>query len=161
MKKILISGCLLGFPVRYDNKIQPVENKYIEKWRDEGRLVVVCPEVAGGLPTPRPPAEIVAASGEDVLTGDAAIRNAAGTDVTQAFIKGAHTALELVQRFNIRVAILKEKSPSCGSGLIYDGTFSRRLIPGRGVTVALLEQNGVSVFSENDIGDVCEFLAML
>lgn len=161
MERILISGCLLGLSVRYDNKIQPVKNKCIRMWRNEGRLVVVCPEVDGGLSTPRPPAEIVAGSGEDVLTGDAVIHNAAGLDVTQAFITGAHTALELTQQFHIRMAILKEKSPSCGSGFIYDGTFSRRLVSGRGVTAALLVKNGVAVFSEKNIGAACEFLGTL
>ena len=161
MEKILISGCLLGLPVRYDNKIQPVENKYIQKWHKEGRLVVVCPEVKGGLPIPRPPAEIMGGSGEDVLTGDACIHNSAGGDVTQPFISGAQAALELVQRFHIRMAILKEKSPSCGSHFIYDGTFSRRLIPGRGVTAALLIRNGVAVFSEKDLGAAFEFFGGL
>jgi len=161
MERILISACLLGLPVRYDNKIQPVKSKYIHRWRYEGRLVVVCPEVEGGLSTPRPPAEIVAGSGEDVLTGDAGIHNAAGLDVTQAFITGAHTALELTQRFHIRMAILKEKSPSCGSGFIYDGTFSRRLISGWGVTAALLVKNGVTLFNENDMVAACEFFETL
>lgn len=161
MEKILISGCLLGLPVRYDNKIQPVKNEYIQKWRAEDRFVIVCPEVKGGLPIPRPPAEIVGGSGEDVLIGDADIRNADGEDVTQAFITGAQAALEQVQRFHIRMAILKEKSPSCGSRFIYDGTFSRRLIPGGGVTAALLVKNNVTVFSENDVAAAVEFLARL
>ncbi len=161
MEKILISACLLGLPVRYDNKIQPVENECVQKWHKEGRLVVVCPEVKGGLSTPRPPAEIMAGSGEDVLTGDACIHNSAGGDVTRAFITGAQEALDLVQQFHIRMAILKEKSPSCGSHFIYDGSFSRRLIPGRGVTAALLIRNGVAVFSEKDVVLACEFLGML
>ena len=158
MEKILISGCLVGRQVRYDNKIQKVENECILKWRGQNRLVVVCPEVEGGLPTPRPPAEIVGGTGEDVLTGDAGVHTVTGADVTSAFIRGAHLALDLVQRFHIRVALLKERSPSCGSCTIYDGTFSQRPIPGRGVTAALLARHGVAVFNETQLDSVCAFL---
>ena len=158
MKKILISGCLLGFNVRYDNKIQLLENEMLLEWQQEGRLVVVCPEVEGGLFTPRPPAEIVGGSGEDVLNGKAGIVNERGADVTAEFIRGADIALELVKRFSIRVAILKEKSPSCGSNVIYDGSFTRKRIPGQGVTAALLRENGVKVFSEKEIGAVLEYI---
>ena len=161
MEKILISGCLLGLDVRYDNKIQPVENNILLEWQQEGRLVVVCPEVEGGLLVPRPPAEIVEGSGEDVLNGTAGILNERGEDVTAAFIRGAQISLDLVKRFSVRVAILKEKSPSCGSTSIYDGSFSRKRIPGQGVTVALLRKNGVAVFSEKNIGAACEFLGTL
>lgn len=158
MEKILISGCLLGLAVRYDNKIQPVENKILLEWQQEGRLVVVCPEVEGGLLVPRPPAEIVEGTGEDVLNGKAGLLNERGEDVTAAFIRGADVALELVKRFSIRVAILKEKSPSCGSTSIYDGSFTRKRIPGQGVTAALLRKNGVKVFSEKQLGAVREYL---
>jgi uncharacterized protein YbbK (DUF523 family) len=158
MEKILISGCLLGLDVRYDNKIQPIENNLLLEWQREGRLVVVCPEVEGGLLVPRPPAEIVGGSGEDVLNGKAGIINKQGEDVTAAFIRGADIALDLVKRFSIRVAILKEKSPSCGSTAIYDGTFSRKRVPGQGVTAALLRNNGVKVFSEKEIGAVREYI---
>ncbi|MFK5954084.1 MAG: DUF523 domain-containing protein [Desulfobacterium sp.] len=158
MEKILISGCLLGLDVRYDNKIQPVENKILIEWQQEGRLVVVCPEVEGGLLVPRPPAEIVEGTGEDVLNGKAGLLNERGEDVTAAFIRGADVALELVKRFSIRVAILKEKSPSCGSTSIYDGSFTRKRIPGQGVTAALLRKNGVKVFSEKQLGAVREYL---
>jgi len=159
MEKILISGCLLGLDVRYDNRIQPVENKILLGWQQEGRLLVVCPEVEGGLSIPRPPAEIVEGSGEDVLNGKAGILNEKGEDVTAAFIRGANIALELVKRFSIRVAILKEKSPSCGSTSIYDGSFTRKRIPGQGVTTALLRKNGVKVFSEKEIGAVQEYIS--
>ena len=151
MVKILISGCLLGRKVRYDNKIQPVEDERVLAWFREGRLVVVCPEVTGGLPIPRPPAEIVGGSGEDVLNGKAYIMNAAGEDVTHAFVQGAKAVLELAKRFDIRVAILKEKSPSCGATTIYDGTFSGKRIPGQGVTAALLRRNDIKVFSEKEV----------
>jgi len=159
MEKILISGCLLGMEVRYDKKIQALENDLLFKWRGQGRLVVVCPEVEGGLPVPRPPAEIVGGSGEDVLNGAATVLNVQGEDVTAAFVRGADIALELVKRFGIRVAILKSKSPSCGSSVIYDGTFSQGQIPGQGVTTALLKKHGVMVFSEKEIGDAQKYLA--
>jgi len=158
MEKILISGCLLGMDVRYDNKIQCVDNKIILKWQQEGRVVAVCPEVEGGLFVPRPPAEIVGGSGEDALNGKAAIINEEGVDVTAAFIRGAGIALDRVKRFSIRVAILKEKSPSCGSTFIYDGSFSGKRVPGQGVTAALLRKNGIKVFSEKQLGAVQEYL---
>ncbi len=161
MEKILISGCLLGLDVRYDNKIQPIESSILLVWQQERRLVVVCPEVEGGLLIPRPPAEIVGGSGEDVLNEKAGIINEQGADVTAAFIRGADIALDLVKRFSIRVAILKEKSPSCGSTSIYDGSFTRKRIPGQGVTAALLRKNGVAVFNEKNIGTACEFLGTL
>ncbi len=161
MVKILISGCLLGLEVRYDKKIQPVENKNILKWQREGRLVVVCPEVSGGLLVPRPPAEIVGGSGEQVLNGGACIMNVAGEDVTHAFIRGAGAALDLARRFDIRLAILKEKSPSCGSTAVYDGTFSGKRIPGQGVTAALLRRNGIRVFSEKEVDAAGAYLALM
>ncbi|SMD04543.1 Uncharacterized conserved protein YbbK, DUF523 family [Desulfocicer vacuolatum DSM 3385] len=161
MEKILISGCLLGMNVRYDNKNQSIESEIVIKWQRESRLVVVCPEVEGGLFVPRPPAEIVEGGGEDVLNGKAGILNKNGEDVTAAFIRGAEIALELAKRFSIRIAILKEKSPSCGSSSIYDGSFSGKRIPGQGVTAALLRKNGIKVFSEKQLAAVQEYIGLL
>lgn len=101
----------------------------------------VCPEVAGGLPTPRPAAEIIQGQ---VMTED-------GRNLTREYVRGAQAALDLVQRHDISLAILKARSPSCGSGQIYDGTFSKTLIPGDGVTAAILKQAGVTVLSEEEI----------
>ncbi len=150
MQKILISACLLGRPVRYDGRSVPKHDAMIDKWLEQGRLVPFCPEMAGGLPVPRPPAEIHGGTGIEVLEGKALVKTREA-DVTAAFLKGARAALDLCREQGIDFALLKEKSPSCGSRHIYDGSFSRRLIPGRGVTAALLEDHEVSVFCEDDI----------
>lgn len=143
---ILVSACLLGMPTAYDGRGRPVEK--LIRLAALGRVLPLCPEVAGGLPTPRPPAEIVGGSGGDVLDGRARVLTAAGEDVTEAYIRGAEIALALVRRYGIRLAVMKARSPSCSPSGIYDGTHSRRLIPGEGVTVALLRREGVRVVSE-------------
>lgn len=140
MKRVLISACLLGEKVRFDGREKGSANPILARWLDEGRVVRVCPEVAGGLPVPRPPAE---RRDGRVLAND-------GRDVTAEFERGAREALRLIQQFNIEVAVLKSGSPSCGSGFIYDGTFTKTRIDGDGVTTALLRAHGVQVFSELD-----------
>ena len=145
MKKILISACLAGENVRYDNRQVPIAFDLLEKWDQQGRLIKVCPEVCGGLPVPRPAAQIVNGNGYDVLQGKARVIDMENNDVTCAFIQGAQYALGLAQKYDIQVAVFKEKSPSCGVNQIYDGTFSSILIPGCGVTVALLKENGIRV----------------
>ncbi|MCP4023796.1 MAG: DUF523 domain-containing protein [Desulfobacteraceae bacterium] len=154
MEKILISACLAGDLVRYDNQRKPLDPTVLEQLEANALLVKACPEVAGGLPVPRPPAEIVNGSGEDVLNGGARILNALGEDVTQAFKKGAERILNIIHKYGIKYALLKEKSPSCGSHFIYSGTFEKKLISGRGITTALLASNNVSIFSENEIEDL-------
>jgi uncharacterized protein YbbK (DUF523 family) len=139
--KILISACLLGAPVRFDGGHKRIESDLLDRWRAEGRLVPICPEEAGGLGTPRPAAE---RNGDRVVTRD-------GADVTDAFMIGAEAALALANRHGCRFALLKENSPSCGSSLVHDGTFSARKIAGQGVTAALLRRNDIAVFSEHDI----------
>jgi uncharacterized protein YbbK (DUF523 family) len=109
------------------------------------QLIPVCPEESGGLPTPRPPAEIVGGDGNDVLDGTAKVMTDDGTDVTEAFLKGAHHALEAAQSNGATHVILKARSPSCGCGDIYDGTFSGTLTSGDGVTTALLKRHGIIV----------------
>jgi uncharacterized protein YbbK (DUF523 family) len=137
--KALISACLLGFACRYDGQAKPHPQALeLAKVTD---LIPFCPECCGGLPTPRPPAEI---QGNRVI-------NAAGQDVTAQYRKGAEEALRLCRLLGIQKAILKAKSPSCGCGLIYDGSFSKNLIPGSGITAALLQENGVTVITEDDI----------
>ena len=140
MKRLLVSACLLGQPVRYDGQSKPMPDARLERWATEGRLVPFCPECAAGLPTPRPPAE---RHDTRVVTRDE-------RDFTTAFVRGAEETLRLSRLFSCRIAILKANSPSCGSGQIYDGCFCGRLIPGDGMTAALLKQEGLTVLSEKD-----------
>lgn len=116
----------------------------------EGRAVLVCPEVDGGLDTPRPPAEIVGGDGRAVLEGRARVVTARGADVTAAYVAGAHRALEAARRSGATSAILKARSPSCGKGCVYDGSFSSTLVAGDGVTAAVLETNGITVVADED-----------
>ena len=114
-------------------------------------LMPVCPEQLGGLKTPRAPQEIQGGTGEDVLNRKCKVININGEDVTQEFINGAEETLKIVRLFHIEEFIGKSKSPSCGCGQIYDGTFSRKLIDGDGVTTALLKRDGISVITEEDL----------
>ena len=156
--KILVSACLLGNPVRYDGKAKTQAHAELEKLAADGRVIGFCPEVAGGLPVPRKAAEIEAGNGDDVLAGSARVTTRDGEDVTEFFLYGAQQALALCREHDVRVALLTESSPSCGSGQIYDGSFSRRAIAGAGVTAALLRQHDIAVFSQNEIDDAVEFL---
>lgn len=156
--KILVSACLMGQPARYDGAVIQRIDPLLKKLDCAGRLELFCPELAGGLPLPRPPAEIRGGDGRDVLAGKARIVNTAGEDVTRCFVDGAAQALERVRQQAITIAILKEKSPSCGSRRIYDGTFSRTLIEGEGVCAALLRQNGVRVLAEDEIPEALKYL---
>ncbi len=151
MKKILISACLLGGLFRYDGKQKKIDHDRVHKWEAQGRLVPFCPEVAGGLKTPRPSAEIINGDGQDVLEKKAWVRTHNGKDVTPQFVRGALLAIDLIKTHSIKIAILKAKSPSCGTGLIYDGTFENRLVTGMGVTTAVLKKHGILVFSENEL----------
>ena len=143
MKKLIISACLLGEPCRYDGKSKPCDG--IEELKKEYVLLPVCPECMGGLPTPRPPAE---------LQADGRVVNREGIDVTAEYRKGAEAVLEIARREDCRVALLKEKSPSCGKGMIYDGTFSGTLTAGDGVTVEKLTRVGITVLTENEIDKI-------
>lgn len=146
---LLVSACLLGLPTAYDGHGHPVAE--LIRRAAMGRVILVCPEVAGGLPVPRPPAEIVGGSGGDVLDGRARVLTVAGEDVTDAFLRGAEVALALVRRYGVRLAVMKARSPSCGPSGIYDGTHSGRLVAGEGVAVALLRRAGVMVVSEEEM----------
>jgi len=148
MEKILISACLLGERVRYDGRGAAIAGGTLDRWRAEGRLVPICPEVAGGLRVPRPAAELRGGDGRGVWAGDARVVTIGGRDLTAAFQSGARAALELARRHSIRVAVLKERSPSCGSSSVYDGAFTGTRIDGMGVTAALLRAEGIHVFSE-------------
>ena len=149
-EKVLISSCLLGECVRYDGKGGTLGQDFLNCLTRDFELVPFCPECAGGLPTPRPPAEILGGEGSDVLAGDAQVTTAGGDDVTVQFVVGARAALECCQKEQIAICVLKERSPSCGSGYIYDGSFNKTLRPGRGVTAALLASEGVNVFSDEE-----------
>lgn len=157
LPKVLVSACLLGQPVRYDGRASGHPD-VLQAWQREGRVVPLCPEVAGGLPTPRPPAEIPGGQGGAVLDGEAQVVTIVGEDVSAAFLAGARLALELVRRHGIRVAVLKSGSPSCGNRLVYDGTFSGSKINGEGVTSALLRREGVLVFSELELDEAARAL---
>ncbi|MBH3447048.1 DUF523 domain-containing protein [Pseudomonas moraviensis] len=160
MEKILVSRCLLGHRVRYDGGASgPFD--LLEQWIEEGRVVPLCPEVAGGLPTPRAAAEIPGGQGVEVLDGIAAVITTDGEDVSAQFLEGARQALDLVQKHGIRVAVLKANSPSCGNLLTYDGTFSGVKVNGEGVTAALLKRHGVRVFSELELAEAAVTLAAL
>ena len=158
MQKILISSCLLGEQVKYNGGDNLIQSTLLEKWQDEERLVIVCPEMAGGLPVPRNPVEIQQGEGADVLLGKSIALDTNNKDVTDYFIRGAYAALELAKKNDISIAILKERSPSCGSNMIYTGDFSGKLKEGKGVTARLLEQNGIRVFSEDQLEAVDNIL---
>lgn len=136
--RILVSACLMGLCCRYDRTGKLKES--IGSLMGEHELIPVCPEIFGGLPTPRTPAE---RRGDQVITKD-------GRDVTDAYRQGALETLKLARLYGCRRAILKERSPSCGSGQIYDGTFTGKLVLGDGVTAELLKKNGITVTGESD-----------
>ena len=145
--KVLVSRCLLGHRVRYDGGASG-PYALLAQWQAEGRVIALCPEVAGGLPTPRAAAEIPGGQGVEVLAGKAAVITTEGEDVTEAFVSGARQALALVERHGIRIAILKANSPSCGNRLTYDGSF-------RGVKVE------GQVFSELELEEAAKALGVL
>ena len=137
-EKILVSACLLGLPCRYDGKSKPEEG--IIALMEKYELIPFCPEIYGGLETPRVPSE---RAGDKVLMKD-------GKDVTENYSRGAEGALYLCKTLGIKKAVLKERSPSCGSGKIYDGSFTGTLKDGDGVTAELLKKNGIEVLGESD-----------
>lgn len=147
---ILVSACLLGVDCRFDGESCP-ENR-LRDLAAGGCAVLICPEVAGGLPTPRLPAEIEGAhaglDGNAVLDGRTHVVRSDGVDVTAQFVAGAEAALALAERLGIRQAILKANSPSCGVEYIHEGLFAGTLVPGSGVTAALLKRAGIQVCSE-------------
>lgn len=158
MKKVLVSACLLGQRVRYDGGDDArVEDEVLARWSAEGRVVPFCPEVAGGLSIPRPPAEIRGGDGRDVLAGRARVTTRE-RDVTEAFLAGAEAALRVARAQGVVAAVLKDRSPSCASRALYDGSFSGRRRPGMGVTAARLEAAGIRVFSEAEIAEARAFL---
>ena len=137
MENIIVSACLLGVSCRYDGNSKP--NEKIIDLKEKYNLIPICPEIMGGLPTPRMPAEIK----------DGRVKTENGIDVTEEYKKGADEAIKLAKLFGCKKAILKENSPSCGCGKIYIGEFTRTLKDGNGITAELFMKNGIDVFGEN------------
>ncbi|GCE81878.1 DUF523 domain-containing protein [Komagataeibacter diospyri] len=145
---LLISGCLSGQPVRYDGTARTLMQDSLARWQAEGRVIAFCPETAAGLPTPRPPAEIIRSQdGAAVLDGSGRVCEADGHDVSAPFLTGAYMMLDLARRHDCRFALLMDGSPSCGSSFIYDGRFTGTRHAGQGVTAALLRRNGIAVYA--------------
>ena len=132
---IIVSACQAGFPCRYDGKSKPCAK--IMELLKEGKAVPVCPEQLGGMPTPRPPCEINAGRVMDIN----------GIDNTDCYLRGAQAVLEIARMYGVEEAWLQSRSPSCGSERIYDGTFSKTLVAGDGITAQLLKKNGIKVIS--------------
>lgn len=140
-EKLLISSCLLGANVKYNGLNNKIDDASLEALKEKYELYTVCPESMGGLTIPRNPSEI---KGEYVYSS-------LGIDVTNYFINGANISLKVALDNNIKKALLKESSPSCGSSLVYDGAFTGKKVNGQGITTKLLRENGIEVYSENDI----------
>ena len=157
-KKILVSACILGEQVRYNREILTDCPSILKQWEQAGRVIPVCPEILGGLPVPRSPAEIQGGGGEDVLAGNAKVVDINGQDVTLAFLMGAMETLRLAKENGIEYAILKARSPSCGNNVIYSGSFTGRLIEGQGVAAALCKQSGIQVFNEKEIDQIASLM---
>lgn len=159
MERILISACLVGRPVRYNGTEKSHDSvETISRWQDEGRLVLLCPEVAVGFPTPRPPAEIIGetddCNGETVLSGNARVLENEGADVSELYIQAARDTVDFAERHGCLHAVLTDGSPSCGSTFIYDGSFTGNRKPGMGTTTAALRNAGVRVWPETAIAEL-------
>ncbi|KOS58126.1 DUF523 domain-containing protein [Rhodococcus rhodochrous] len=142
-RPILVSACLAGVPCRYNAEARPDEDVVADV--AAGRAIAVCAEVLGGLPTPRPPAEIVGGDGQDVLAGRARVVSDTGADLTDPFVRGAEIVAGIAAEHDVREAVLQARSPSCGCGAIYDGTHSGTVTDGDGVLAALLAARGITV----------------
>jgi len=142
--RILVSACLLGVGCRYDGQSNQLPQ--LEQLMKKHTCIPVCPEIFGGLPTPRVPAE---RQGNKVITRD-------GQDVTENFIRGTAEVLRLADLYHCKAALLKERSPSCGSGQIYDGTFTKTLAEGDGLTAQMLKKKGITVYGESQIQELVD-----
>ena len=151
-EKLIVSACLLGENTRYDGGACPLAMRILDGLYDKFDVFPVCPEYLSGLPVPRLPSEIEPGrTGEDVLSLNAKVFSSCGGDLTTEFLKGAESAGKTAADNNIRKALLKERSPSCGKKFIYDGTFSGKIVEGSGVTATLLKNQGVEIFSEEEL----------
>ncbi|WP_297421705.1 DUF523 domain-containing protein [Clostridium sp.] len=144
----IISACLCGVNCKYNGK-NNINERCMKLFR-EGKAVLVCPEQLGGLPTPRNPVELNNTASE-VIEGNGKALSNIGEDVTEEFLNGAYETLKIAKELGATKAILKEGSPSCGANYVYDGTFSGNKIKGKGITVQLLENEGITVFSDEDL----------
>ena len=144
--KFLISACLVRLDCKYDGKNNL--NPKIQNFFAKGCCLAACPEIIGGLSTPRPPAEIDGGDGLAVLRKKAKVTNAAGRDVTKECMRGTAIIVRLAKKYGIKQAVLKSNSPCCGVGKIYDGTFTGSLIPGNGLLAAALIKSGIKIYSE-------------
>ncbi|GHF08778.1 hypothetical protein GCM10016455_32130 [Aliiroseovarius zhejiangensis] len=152
MSRLLVSACLMGQKVRYDGRAKTLLHDCLTRWDADDRIVPFCPELAGGLPVPRLPAEIEpGANGDDVLAGRARVLDSAGVDVTAPFVDGAHQAVSCALSHGCTHALLTEASPSCGSRLLYNGHHDGRQRPGFGVTTAALRAAGIAVYAPDQI----------
>lgn len=149
--RILVSGCLNGPPIRFNQTSVNVRSPIWTRWVSEGRLVPFCAELAAGFQVPRPPAETVGGDGRGVLSGTATVLEDTGRDVTELFTKGAELAVSHALDQGCVAAVLTDGSPSCGSTYVYDGTFGGGTTPGTGVVAQLLIDNGIRVFSEDQL----------
>lgn len=147
---VIVSACLAGIRCRYDGKSSL--NTAVVELMEKGEAIPVCPEQLGGCATPRPAVEISGGTGADVLDGRAEVKTKNGEDRTKELIFGAEEVLRIARLTGAEKAILKARSPSCGCGKIYDGTFSGRLIEGNGVTAELLLRNAIQVMTEDELG---------
>lgn len=161
MIRVLVSACLLGEKVRYNASDAAASSPVLARWLAAGRVVPFCPEVAGGLGVPRPAAEIRGQGGASVLDGTGRVVTGAGVDVTASFVEGASQALHRALLEDVRVAVLKDGSPSCGSSHVYDGSFTGTRIAGQGVTATLLERRGIRVFSERQFEEAAAYVEHL
>lgn len=159
INKILVSACLMGFKVRYNGSEKSRMNEQLARWEQEQRLVIHCPELAAGLPVPRPPAEIISADGKDVMHGQARIIENTGQDVTEQYRLAAWLALQAAQESGCSAALLTDGSPTCGSVVIYDGSFRGIRKTGMGVAASLLAEHGIAVFSEKQIDALIAWIA--
>lgn len=156
-----MSACLLGERVRYHGDDAALESDVLDRWRAEGRLVPTCPETAAGLPVPRPPAEILGGDGDAVIDGQAPVGDSTGADVTAQFLAGGRSTAALARMAGVRLAVLKDGSPSCGSTYVHDGTFRGQRSAGHGVTTAMLLRDGIRVFNERQVAEAAAYLASL
>ncbi|MCP3937360.1 MAG: DUF523 domain-containing protein [Actinomycetia bacterium] len=161
MRKILVSGCLNGRPIRFNSTNVSVESEIWDRWESEGRLVSFCPELAAGFAVPRAPAEIVGSTASVVLQDQGRVEEDNGTDVTDMFVDGAKLAAQQAMAEGCVIAVLTDGSPSCGTTYTYDETFTGGTVAGMGVMAQLLSDQGLRVFPEDQIDQADRYLSSL
>lgn len=156
--KIVISASLMGLKFRYNGKEIALMNHHLDRWQQEQRLFLHCPELRAGLPVPRPPAEIVSADGKDVMCVQARIIDNTGRDVTEPYQLAAWLALRAAQEAGCAATLLTDGSPTCGNQFIYNGSFSNQRKSGMGVAASLLSEHGIVVFSETQVAEIVSWI---